>query len=54
MPAPKLNQHEALIAAIEAGDAAAAEAAGKADAQTVIDEVLAYIAERGTGDFAIS
>ncbi|MGX1098614.1 GntR family transcriptional regulator [Amorphus sp. MBR-141] len=54
LPAPKLNQHEALIAAIEAGDAAAAEAAGKADAQTVIDEVLAFIAERGTGDFAIS
>lgn len=40
VPMPKLNQHHALIAAIDKGDTEAAEAAGKADADILIDEVI--------------
>jgi DNA-binding FadR family transcriptional regulator len=36
VPLPKLSQHHAMIQAIERGDAAAAERAGKADAQGLI------------------
>jgi len=40
VPLPKLSQHHAMIQAIERGDAAAAERAGKADAQGLIEEVV--------------
>jgi DNA-binding GntR family transcriptional regulator len=40
VPLPKLSQHHAMIQAIERGDAAGAERAGKADAQGLIEEVV--------------
>jgi DNA-binding GntR family transcriptional regulator len=40
VPLPKLTQHHAMIQAIERGDAAGAERAGKADAQGLIEEVV--------------
>jgi DNA-binding GntR family transcriptional regulator len=44
VPLPKLSQHHAIIAAIEHGDVQAAEIAGKADADTLIDDVLKILA----------
>jgi DNA-binding GntR family transcriptional regulator len=40
VPLPKLNQHLALIEAIERGDKSAAEKAGRADADVLIEEVV--------------
>jgi DNA-binding GntR family transcriptional regulator len=52
VPLPKLNQHHAIIAAIEQGDVQAAEIAGKADADTLIGDVMKILAHLPTELFA--
>jgi DNA-binding GntR family transcriptional regulator len=53
VPLPKLNQHLAMISAIENGDAIAAEQAGKADADTLIDEVVQILGQLPTSQLAL-
>lgn len=53
VPLPKLNQHLAIIAAIEKGDAAAAELAGKADADNLIDEVVQILGQLPTSQLSL-
>lgn len=53
VPTTKLDQHRALIAAIEAGDADAAERAGMADAGNLIEEVTSFFSDLPTAELAI-
>ncbi|MFO1150536.1 MAG: GntR family transcriptional regulator [Alsobacter sp.] len=53
VPLPKLNMHKAMIAAIEKGDPDAAEQAGRADAENLIDEVLQILSQRRTTKLAL-
>jgi DNA-binding GntR family transcriptional regulator len=53
VPLPKLNQHLAMISAIEKGDAVAAEQAGKADADTLIEEVVQILGQLPTSQLAL-
>lgn len=53
VPLPKLNQHLAIIAAIEKGDAAAAEQAGKADADNLIEEVVQILGQLPTSQLSL-
>jgi DNA-binding GntR family transcriptional regulator len=53
VPSPKMDMHRALIAAIERGDPAAAEVAGRRDAENLIDEVLRILAERPTSKLSL-
>jgi DNA-binding GntR family transcriptional regulator len=53
VPATKLDQHRALIAAIEAGDADAAERAGMADAGNLIEEVTSFFSDLPTAELAV-
>lgn len=53
VPSPKMDMHRAMIAAIERGDAAAAEEAGRRDAENLIDEVLRILSERPTSRLSL-
>ena len=53
VPPGKLSNHLAMIAAIEAGDPAAAETAGKADAETLIDEVVQFLGRQPTAELSL-
>ena len=53
VPLPKLNQHLAMIASIEKGDAEGAERAGKADADTLIDEIVKILGQSPTSLFSL-
>ncbi len=53
VPMPKLDQHRALIAAIEKGDQQAAELAGKADADVLIEEVVQILGRLPTSQLSL-
>jgi DNA-binding GntR family transcriptional regulator len=53
VPAPKMDMHRAMIAAIERRDPAAAEEAGSRDAETLIGEVLQILSERPTSKLSL-
>ncbi len=53
VPLPKLNQHLAMIAAIEKGDRDAAEKAGKADADVLIEEVVQILGRLPTSQLSL-
>lgn len=53
VPPPKMDMHRTLIAAIEAGDAQAAEEAGRRDAENLIGEVSALLSRRDSADIAL-
>lgn len=53
VPLPKLNQHLAMITAIEKGDREAAEKAGKADADALIEEVVQILGRLPTSQLSL-
>jgi DNA-binding GntR family transcriptional regulator len=53
VPLPKLNQHHAMIEAIAKGDQQAAEQAGKADADVLIEEVVQILGRLPTSQLAL-
>jgi DNA-binding GntR family transcriptional regulator len=53
VPPGKLSNHLAMIAAIENGDPVAAEIAGKADAETLIDEVVQFLGRQPTAELSL-
>ena len=53
VPLPKLSNHLAMIAAIEKGDIDGAERASKADADTLIDEVVKILGQLPTSAFSL-
>ncbi|MFO1090823.1 MAG: GntR family transcriptional regulator [Hyphomicrobiales bacterium] len=54
VPVLKLRQHVAMIEAIAAGDPEAAEAAGKADAETLIEEVVHFLGKQPTASLSLN
>ena len=53
VPLPKLNQHLAMIDAIGKGDREAAEKAGKADADALIEEVVQILGRLPTSQLSL-
>ena len=53
VPMPKLSQHHAMIEAIAKGDQQAAEQAGKADADVLIEEVVQILGRLPTSQLSL-